>query len=150
MKYLIRAFISLCLIAIAVIGLQFVASERVEVVILESMNADGQPQETRLWIVDDAGYQYLRASADAGWYQRLVANPHISVERNGQRRTYIAVPDLEKTLVLNQLMNSKYTWGDDIIDYMVDRKQSIAVALQPLDPDDGKAMARPSKLKRLH
>ena len=71
MKYLIRAFISLCLIAIAVIGLQFVASERVEVVILESMNADGQPQETRLWIVDDAGYQYLRASADAGWYQRL-------------------------------------------------------------------------------
>ena len=68
------------------------ASERVEIVILEPMNTDGQPHETRLWIVDDPDYQYLPTSADAGWHQPLVANPHIRVERNGQRRAYVAVP----------------------------------------------------------
>ena len=98
-----------------------------------------RPKKTRLWIVDAAGYQYLRASADAGWYQRLVANPRISVERDGQRRAYVAVPDPGETLALNQLMNSKYTWEDGIISYMTDRTQSIAVELRPLDPADGGA-----------
>ncbi|MDB9867069.1 nitroreductase family deazaflavin-dependent oxidoreductase [Pseudomonadales bacterium] len=60
-----------------------------------------RPKKNRLWIVDAAGYQYLRASADAGWYQRLVANPRISVERDGQRRAYVAVPDPGETLALN-------------------------------------------------
>ena len=95
-----------------VLGLQSVASERVEVVILEPMNTDGQPHETRLWIVDDPDYQYLPTSADAGWHQPLVANPHIRVERNGQRRAYIAVPGLEKITALNQLMNSEYRLYD--------------------------------------
>ena len=49
---------------ILVVGLQYIASERVEVVELLTVDEVDGPITTRLWVVDDAGFAYLRVGAD--------------------------------------------------------------------------------------
>ena len=44
--------------------IQLVASERVEVVKLNTTDYGGEEIITRLWVVDYGGYQYLRVGAD--------------------------------------------------------------------------------------
>ena len=52
--------------------IQLIASERVEVVELHTLNIEGEEIITRLWVVDYGGYQYLRVGADgSGWFDRL-------------------------------------------------------------------------------
>ena len=43
--------------------LQTIASERIEVVELHTLNELGEEVTTRLWVVDDSGYQYLSVGA---------------------------------------------------------------------------------------
>lgn len=62
MKFLYWSSGLLLLVAVLVFGLQLAASERVEVVQLHTRDASGEEVTTRLWIVDDAGFQYLRSS----------------------------------------------------------------------------------------
>ncbi|MFT6431976.1 MAG: hypothetical protein ACJAVI_000011 [Candidatus Azotimanducaceae bacterium] len=116
----------------AVMILQMVASERVEVIQMKTLNAEGKYEETRLWIVDDDGKQYVRASADSGWYQRMKVNPEVLMTRNDQEIKYLAVEKKSKMDVMNQLMNDKYTWGDDVIGFMMGRADAIPMELQPL------------------
>ena len=40
----------------ALLALQFIASERVEVVELETTSASGEAKITRLWVVDEGGH----------------------------------------------------------------------------------------------
>ena len=66
--------------------IQLIASERVEVVELHTLNNQGEEIITRLWIVDDDGYQYLRVGADGSrWFDRLRAAETVDITRNGRR-----------------------------------------------------------------
>ena len=112
-------------------ALQWLASERVEVVQLHSKNEQGEVVTTRLWVVDHEGFGYLRAGEDSGWYARLIKNPNISLERNGKSSDYRATPNRDKTDIVNSLMNDKYTWGDDFFGLLMDRSSSIPIELQP-------------------
>jgi hypothetical protein len=119
-------------LVVIVMGLQMVASETGEVVVLGTVDAAGAPQETRLWIVDYEGAQYLRAgSAKAQWYARLVAQPRIEVERNGSRATYVATPAPAETKTVNELMAAKYGWADAYIGMMFSRDNAMAIRLTP-------------------
>lgn len=111
---------------------QYVASERVEVVVLHTLQASGEAQQTRLWIVDHGGRQYLRAGSPAAvWYGHIRENPNIAVLRNEELRQYLAVPRRDKRVIVNRLMREKYTWGDQFISMMIDRDQAIPIALHP-------------------
>ena len=114
--------------------LQLVASESGEVVVVETTNAEGQVEETRLWVVDHDQAQWLRSGSPmAGWYQRLEANPQVSVERAGEVFTAQARPDVSQRGVINELMREKYGWADQFISLMFGRDDAIAIELVVTD-----------------
>lgn len=131
MKIVKISLIVVVLALVAVYGMQIVASESAEVVVLHSQGADGV-EETRLWVVDLDGAQFLRASGDSGWYQRLVAEPAVQLQREGVISAYQAEADLTLAGKINSLMAEKYGWRDSYIDMLIGgRDDAIAVRLSP-------------------
>jgi hypothetical protein len=110
---------------------QIIASETGEVVVLTSESPDGS-EATRLWVVDLNGVQYLRASPDSGWYQRLIAEPDVLLERAGKRAAYRAAASLGLAAEVNGLMHEKYGWRDAYIELLLGgRDDAVPVALIP-------------------
>jgi hypothetical protein len=120
-------------LVIAVFGLQTAASERVEVVELHTTDTAGEAVTTRLWMVDDENFQYLRVGADgSGWFTRLQDNGEFQLTRNGVTGNYTAVLRPQKSDRINQLMQEKYTWGDSLIALLVgNRDGAIPIELHP-------------------
>jgi len=135
MKYIYRLLGLIVILLATVVVLNIAASERVEVVELHTIDEVGEAQTTRLWVVDDEGFAYLRTGADgSGWFTRLQSNGEFEVTRNGETRRYEAVLRHDKSARINQLMQDKYTWGDDFIGLMVgSREDSIPIELHPID-----------------
>ena len=111
---------------------QLIASERVEVVELHTLNNEGEEIITRLWVVDDEGYQYLRVGADgSGWFDRLREAEMVDITRNGRRYSYSWTTRQSKSAQINLLMRGKYGWGDSFIGYLTGgRDGSIPVELR--------------------
>jgi hypothetical protein len=131
---LLRKIIGYALfLAVVVFGLQVVASESGEVVVLRTF-ADGVAKETRVWIVDDRGTSWLRAGQPtSSWYRRILANPDIEVRRGSETREYRAFP-LEGGPAaehINALMLRKYGWADEVIGFLFDRSSAVAIRLDP-------------------
>ena len=118
-------------------GLERVAAERVEVVELHTVDTAGEQFTTRLWVVDDEGFQYLRVGNDgSGWFSRLQANGEFRVSRNDTSATYRAILREDKSDLINRLMQEKYTWGDTLIGYMLgSREGSVPIELHLVDAD---------------
>ena len=69
----------LVLVALFFAGV-FAVSESGEVIVLTTYDAAGTPHQTRIWIADDAGAQWLRSGVRGnGWFQRLSAHPEVEV-----------------------------------------------------------------------
>jgi hypothetical protein len=134
MKYLSWGVVSLIVLVIALLGIERLAAERVEVVELHTLDENGENMTTRLWIVDDEGYQYLRVGADgSGWFSRISDNESIALTRNGQTATYTVETRPDKSERINALMQDKYTWGDTFIGIVVgSRDGSVPIELHPL------------------
>ncbi len=135
MKYVYWFFGLLFLFLLLIFVLQLAASERVEVVELHTVDSEGEQQTTRLWIVDDEGYAYLRTGADgSGWFTRLQENGTFELTRAGETRRYEAQLRQDKSARINELMQAKYTWGDTLIGVLAgSREGAIPVELHPLD-----------------
>ncbi|MDA0687719.1 MAG: hypothetical protein O2948_03655 [Proteobacteria bacterium] len=133
MKYLSWGVVSLIFLVIALLGIERLAAERVEVVELHTLDEKGENMTTRLWIVDDEGYQYLRVGADgSGWFSRITNNESIALTRNGQTATYTVALRPDKSERINALMQDKYTWGDTFIGIVVgSRDGSVPIELHP-------------------
>lgn len=118
----------------ALVGLERLAAERVEVVELLAMDEQGKMKITRLWVVDHEGAAYLRVGADgSGWYERVLNNDSIVLVRGSERQEYEVRARPEKSERINELMQQKYTWGDSLIAAMVgSREGSIPLELVPL------------------
>lgn len=123
---------SILLILTLLVVLQIVASERVEVVELHTLDTDGNTVVTRLWVVDHDGSSYLRSGSDgSSWYQRIKANPEVKLIRDEKTLVRHAVPRPEKSELINELMQAKYTWGDTLISLLMgSREGAIAIELQ--------------------
>ena len=134
MKYLYWSLGIVLGIAVGVFALQTLASERVEVIELHTVDQAGEDVTTRLWIMDDGDYAYLRTGADgAGWFDRIVANGEIELTRNGETRGYTIVQRPEKSAQINTLMRQKYGWGDAFMGLIVgSREGSIPLELHPI------------------
>ena len=120
-------------LAVAAFGLQIIASESGEVVVLETRTGDAVAR-TRLWVVEDADSLWLRGGADSGWHQRVVAQPLIVLERGGVRAPYRAHPEPMRSARINELMAEKYGWRDRVIGWFVgDRNADVPLRLEALD-----------------
>ncbi len=135
MKYLLWGLGTVVGLVLTLLLVQTLASERVEVVELTTTDAAGEPQTTRLWVMDDEGYQYLRVGADgSGWFSRILDNGEIQVSRSGNRQSYTVVPRPDKSEKINALMQEKYTWGDSFFAIMLgSREGSIPLELHPVN-----------------
>lgn len=133
MKILLWVITALLLIVVVVFGLQVVASETGEVVVLTTKRGDGEAT-TRLWVVDHDGAQWLRGGEGSGWFQRLAADATVRLRRDGREGAYVASPEPAMTAQVNALMAAKYGWRDDLISAMVGgREEDVAVRLTPAD-----------------
>ncbi len=135
MKYLLWAIGVPIGLVLALLVVQTLASERVEVIDLYTTDESGEIQATRLWIMDDEGYQYLRVGADgSGWFSRILQNGEIDVGRNGITATYTVVQRPDKSERINQMMQEKYTWGDTFFATVLgSREGSIPLELHRVD-----------------
>ena len=135
MKFVYWGLGSLVVLLLTFVGIERLAAERVEVVELHTVDEAGEPVTTRLWVVDDDGYQYLRVGADgSGWFTRLQDNEEFDLTRGEATHRYTAVLRPEKSAHISALMQEKYTWGDSFIANVVGgRDGSIPIELHPLD-----------------
>ena len=116
-----------------VLILQGVASESGEVVVLSTQGSGDEPEETRLWVVDLDGFQYLRAGQpESAWLNRLQATSRVGVERGDDRMAYDAVPEPERRDEINALMATKYGWADAFIGKLFGRADATPVRLVPV------------------
>ena len=125
------------LLLLAVVALlQVVAAESGEVVVLRSFDAEGGAAETRLWIVDHDGAEWLRAgNPDSSWLVRLRAQPEVEVERGGQTRRLRCLPEPAQAETINRLMAQKYGWSDAYIGLFASREAVVPIRLVP--PEGG-------------
>tara|TARA_R110002167_G_scaffold13893_4_gene57043 strand:+ start:23316 stop:23723 length:408 start_codon:yes stop_codon:yes gene_type:complete len=115
------------------LGVVQVASERVEVVEMHTLDDQGEPMVTRLWVVDDEGQQYLRSGNGTSlWFERIQENGNFEVTRNGKTAVYTGVLRRDKRDHINALMHQKYTWGDSLISAVTGASdKAIPVELHP-------------------
>ena len=135
MKYALWAIGVPSGLAFVFLAVQTVASERVEVIDLYTTDELGEMQATRLWVMDDEGYQYLRVGADgSGWFDRVLQNGEIKVGRNGTTASYTVVQRADKSERINGMMQEKYTWGDTFFATILgSRDGSIPLELHPVN-----------------
>ena len=131
MKLVFKIIGGLLALLVFLFVVQGVASESGEVVVVQTLGAHGEAEETRLWVVDLDGQQYLRSGSPmAAWYQRMQANPSVQIQRGDLSFTATSVPKPELRTQINQLMNEKYGWADDLIGVMFGRDDAIPILLQ--------------------
>ena len=135
MKYVLWAIGVPASLALVFLAVQTLASERVEVIDLYTTDELGEMQATRLWVMDDEGYQYLRVGSDgSGWFDRVLQNGEIKVGRNGTTASYTVVQRADKSERINDMMQEKYTWGDTFFATMLgSRDGSIPLELHPVN-----------------
>ena len=126
-----------CLIGLGVvlIALVFGISELGgEVVTVETLDSDGTPHETRLWVVDDGGDAWLRSGVPtSSWFLRLDANPEVHVTRAGETHSYRAEPVRDPAVRdrIHAKMAEKYGLAERLIAASRDGDRSIPVRLAP-------------------
>jgi len=120
-------------LVVVVFGLSLIASERGgEVVTLRTTDAAGAVHETRIWVVDADGHAWLRAGdPKSGWLSRLSDRSRVEVERDGQRASFIAVPQPSERDRINALFLAKYGWADRYIDTLLGRDDATPIRLDP-------------------
>lgn len=132
MRLLLRIVGLLVALVVVVFGLSMVASESGEVVTLRTNDAEGKPKETRVWVVDDAEKQWLRAgNPQSSWLLDIQRSPIVQVEREGQQALYTAVPQPELRDRLNPLFAEKYGWADAYIGALFGRDDATPIRLDP-------------------
>lgn len=134
MRLVLRLVAVVLVLALAFFAAIFAASEfGGEVVKLETVDANGATHTTHLWVVDDGGFQWLRAGVpSSGWLVRIDANPEVTVERGGVTYRMRAVPVREPVVRdrIHALMREKYPFADRLISVMRDPDGSVPVRLE--------------------
>jgi hypothetical protein len=136
-RYLLTGAVVLIVLVAGFIGLAMVGAELGgEVIIVHTHTPNGE-KRTHLWVVDDAGFAWLRGSRPvSGWLARIDQNPIVLVERGGRLIRYRAVP-VRQPLVrdrIHALMREKYGMADRLVSVLRDPAQSVPVRLEPLVP----------------
>jgi len=131
---LVRILAGVVAVLLLLVGGYFVMAESGEVVVLETRAAAGA-HSTRVWVVDDAGFAWLRTGDPTSpWLARLRANSEVAVTRAGERREYRAVPldDAAARDRVNALTLEKYGLAEEILRaLMMDPAGVTPIRLEP-------------------
>jgi hypothetical protein len=132
LRWIVRLFGLLVGLVVVVVGLEIVASESGEVVVVRTRDAGGAVHETRLWVVDEGGHAWIRAgSPESEWLARLREQPTVEVVRGGATGTYTAVPVPAERDRLNPRFAEKYGWADAFIGMLFGRDDATPIRLDP-------------------
>jgi hypothetical protein len=132
MRFVMRSLGLLAGLLFLVVALELIASESGEVVVVTTTDESNQPHETRLWVVDEGGKQWVRAGdPNSGWLLNIQQNPAVEVERDGQRAAYAAVPNPALRDQINPLFAEKYGWADSYIAALFGRDDATPIRLDP-------------------
>jgi len=132
MRLVIRLVGALVALVVLVMAGSLIASESGEVVILHTPEP---VTKTRIWIVDDAGQQWLRAGdPKSSWLAAIRKNPAVTVERAGKTASYTAIPDELSRERINALFAAKYGWADSYIGALFGRGDATPIRLAPAAP----------------
>ncbi len=95
----IGATLGLCLLAVATSGcITAVAAFQPEgaagtTIVITTLDSEGVPRDRVLSPIDEDGTLFVAANHwPRAWYRRALANPDVSVTRDGETRQYLAVP----------------------------------------------------------
>ncbi len=135
MRGIRRILAFLLVLAVIAVGGIFAASELGGEVVSLHTHGPGGDATTRTWIVDDAGFAWLRAGrAENGWLVRIEADPDVIVERGGESFRFRAVPVRDDPALrdrIHALMREKYTWADRVVSLIRDGSKSVPIRLEP-------------------
>ena len=133
-KIVLRSLGLLVVLVVVAMGLQIIASETGEVVVVTTQDQTGAKSETRLWIVAHEGSRWLRSGGGAAsrWYQQLLANPQLELLRGTTRYYHRATPVPDMQATVNDLMSEKYGWADSYVGFLFGREDAIAIRLDDL------------------
>lgn len=126
----LASFVALFVIASVVI-------DEGDVVHLRTVDSEGVEYEADLWVVDIDGAAYLRASSrDVGWLPRLVAEPRVRLQRDGEWRDYRAVvlDDANAQARVDLAMAEKYGYVESLWDLVVDERETVPIRLYEVSP----------------
>jgi hypothetical protein len=111
----------------------FFAGERIEVVVLRTLDSQGVEHDTKLWIVDHEGHPWVRVSRPHfRWLERVRANPHVVLIRKDTVASYRAIPveTPEAKRAIDAAMTAKYGWIDRWYEMIV-HDEAIPIRLDP-------------------
>ena len=111
----------------------YVAGEQTEVVVLRTLDEQGLPHDTKMWVVDVDGVPWVRvANPDRRWYRRLVARSHAELLRGGVDQGVVAHPreDAETRASIDREFRKKYGWVDWWYGVLL-RRGAIPIRLDP-------------------
>jgi hypothetical protein len=135
MRIALRIVLGLVLAGVVFLVIVFGASELGgELVTLHTRDASGADKTTHLWVVDDAGYAWLRAGVpSSGWLTRIEADPEVTVVRGGESHHFKAVPVHDPVVRdrIHALMREHYPVADRIVSAIRDGTKSVPVRLEP-------------------
>lgn len=124
-------------LVVAFVASIFLVSEIAgEVVSVRTVEPDGATRSTRLWIVDDAGYAWLRAGMGrVPWVDQAAATGQLTMSRAEKEARYqvVIMDDAETRDRVHALMREKYGIFDRYIDLIRDGSGSAAVRLERVD-----------------
>ena len=93
LKRLGIAFAALAAAFLVAVAASVALIESQEVVVIRTVDVDGESHSTRIWIADYDGAQWIApGNRTNGWFRRLLENPRIEVERSGVTSCYEAKP----------------------------------------------------------
>jgi len=111
-----------------------------EFVELGTVDAEGHPYQSEVWVVEIDGALHLRSGwPDSHWLDRLRSHPQVTLERGGHKNYYRAIPVDDATVraVVNEAIAAKYGVADRLIRWVVDMDASVPVRLEPIEaPED--------------
>jgi len=119
-----------------IVAATWLAGEQTEVVVLHTRDERGAEFATKMWVVDLGNVTWVRvANPRRAWYQRLVANPRVELERGGRREPFLAIPEPspEARLAVDEAFAGKYGLVDRWYGLLV-RREAVPIRLVPQTP----------------
>ena len=108
MNTLLWILVSIITVALAAVLTHFLFIEwGREVVTLRTQTADGDWNETRLWVVDHDGDPWLHSKGER-WEARFAGNPIVELTRRGITARYQAEPDRSTHAAIDKALREKY------------------------------------------
>ena len=113
--------------AIGSVGTSFLESEVARV---ETRDGRGVALQTSVWILDEAGDVWIRASfPDAAWLARLRENPEVTLIRDGRRSQHHARIVRGVTRRIDAGMRAKYGRADEAFELLRDPRRAVVIRL---------------------